>query len=105
MWWDSLDLIYTAGMYENENTYQLQDSSWNLANDYLIIDYSLPSAMNVTVRVYNYLGTEVLSSTKGRQSNGQYSLKLETSSLSAGIYMVKFERGNELIAKKIVVME
>ena len=27
---DSLDLIYTAGMYENENTYQLQDSSWNI---------------------------------------------------------------------------
>lgn len=61
--------------------------------------------MNVAVRIYNYLGTEVLSSTKGRQNNGQHSLKLETSSLSAGIYIVKFERGNEVIAKKIVVME
>lgn len=27
---DSLHLIYTSGSYENENTYQLQDSSWNI---------------------------------------------------------------------------
>ena len=27
---DSLDLNYTSGSYENENSYELQDSSWNI---------------------------------------------------------------------------
>ncbi len=27
---DSLELMYTAGQYENEHTYELQDSSWNI---------------------------------------------------------------------------
>lgn len=27
---DSLDLIYTANMYENENSYKLQDTAWNI---------------------------------------------------------------------------
>ena len=27
---DILELFYSAGIYENENTYQLQDSSWNI---------------------------------------------------------------------------
>ena len=27
---DSLAIIYTSGMYENENSYELQDSSWNI---------------------------------------------------------------------------
>ena len=27
---DTLQLFYTAGSYENENTYQLYDAAWNL---------------------------------------------------------------------------
>ncbi|MEI6124905.1 MAG: hypothetical protein WCQ95_14915, partial [Bacteroidota bacterium] len=27
---DSLNLVYTAGIYESENSYELQDSSWNM---------------------------------------------------------------------------
>jgi hypothetical protein len=27
---DSLELLYTAGQYENEHSYGLQDSSWNI---------------------------------------------------------------------------
>jgi hypothetical protein len=27
---DILELFYSAGIYENENTYQLQDSSWSI---------------------------------------------------------------------------
>ena len=27
---DTINLIYTAGMYEEENSYELQDASWNI---------------------------------------------------------------------------
>ncbi|OWY25721.1 T9SS C-terminal target domain-containing protein [Sphingobacteriales bacterium UPWRP_1] len=75
------------------------------ASSYLIIDYSLPSAMNVSVRLYNYLGTEVLSIPPITQSTGQHSLKLETKTLSSGIYILKLERGKDVISKIITVMK
>lgn len=77
----------------------------NPTNSYLIIDYSLPSAMNVAVRLYNYLGTEVLSIAPITQTTGQHSLKLETKTLSNGVYILKFERGKDVISKKIIVMK
>lgn len=75
----------------------------NPANDFFTVEYSLPSAMNVAARLYNYLGTQVLVSNKGIQSPGQHSLKLETSALPPGIYMLKFESGSELVSKKIII--
>jgi hypothetical protein len=74
------------------------------ASSYLIIDYSLPSAMNISVRLYNYLGTEVLSIPPITQSTGQHSLKLETKTLSSGVYILIFERGKDVISKKITVI-
>lgn len=77
----------------------------NPASSYFVIDYSLPSAMNVSVRLYNYLGTEVLSIPPLTQSTGQHSLEVETKSLSSGIYILRFERGKDIISKKIIVMQ
>ncbi len=76
----------------------------NPAISYFIIDYSLPSAMNVSVRLYNYLGSEVLSIPPIMQGTGQHSIKLETKALSDGVYILKFERGKDVIPKKITVM-
>ncbi len=77
----------------------------NPISSYLIIDYSLPSVMNVSARLYNNLGTEVLSIAPITQNTGQHSLKLETQSLSSGVYILKFERGKDIISKKIAVMK
>ncbi len=75
----------------------------NPANDYFTIDYSLPSSMNVTVRLYNYLGSEVVTIAQGTQSSGQHSLKLEATTLPTGIYILKLERGTDIISKKIII--
>ena len=77
----------------------------NPAKDYFNIDYYLPSTMKTTVRLYNFLGTEVLSTPTITQSMGQHSLALESKTLSNGIYFVIFERGKEIISRKIIVMK
>ena len=77
----------------------------NPTSSYIIIDYSLPSAMNVSVRLYNYLGSEVLSTPPIIQSAGQHSQKLETKALSNGIYILKFENGEDVISRKIIVQK
>ncbi len=75
----------------------------NPANDFFNVDYHLPKAMEVSIRLYNYTGEEVLSTTSETQSKGQHSLQFETKILAAGIYILKFERGTEVIARKIVI--
>jgi hypothetical protein len=76
----------------------------NPAKDYFMIDYSLPSQMNIDFRLYDYLGTEVLSNPQESKSSGQHSSKIETSNLSNGIYILKFKIGTTFISKKIVIL-
>ncbi len=77
----------------------------NPANDYFVIDYTLPSPMNVSVRLINYLGMEVLTLNKGTQNMGQHSLQFKTENLPPGIYLLKFEIGTDIISKKIIVVK
>ena len=75
----------------------------NPANDYFIIDYSLLSLANVSVRIYNYLGSEVIATIKGIQGAGKHSLKFETTNLSPGIYFLEFETEAFSASKKLVI--
>ena len=77
----------------------------NPAQDYFTIDYTLQSPTNVAVRLYNYLGTEVLSLPQTTKNTGHHALKLETVTLSPGIYVLKFDVGKSVISKKIVVLK
>jgi hypothetical protein len=77
----------------------------NPAQDYFTIDYTLQSPTNVCVRLYNYLGTEVLSLPQTLKNTGHHALKLETVTLSPGIYILKFDVGKSVISKKIVVLK
>ena len=77
----------------------------NPANDYFNIDYYLPSTMNVSARLYNYLGSEVLATIPETKSTGQHSLRLETKNLSNGVYILKIERGKDVISKKIIILK
>lgn len=77
----------------------------NPTNDYLMMDYELPSTQQVNIRIYNYTGSEVISIPQGTKSNGKHALKLNTATFSPGIYFVKFEIGAAVVLKKILVME
>ncbi len=75
----------------------------NPANDYFNVDYYLPSPMKMSICLYNYLGSEVLSTSPITQTTGQHSLKLETKTLSNGVYILKFYSGLDVLTKKIVI--
>ncbi|MFN5793748.1 MAG: T9SS type A sorting domain-containing protein, partial [Bacteroidota bacterium] len=59
----------------------------------------------VAIRLCSYLGTEVLSLPQTTKNTGHHALKLETASLSPGIYILKFDVGKSFISKKIVVVK
>ncbi len=77
----------------------------NPASTNFTIDYSLLSRQNVIISVFNFLGTEVLTSKKETQDAGQHSLQFETPNLSPGVYILKLKTGSISRNKKLVIVK
>ncbi|MHC1778414.1 MAG: T9SS type A sorting domain-containing protein [Lentimicrobium sp.] len=77
----------------------------NPAKDQLFVGYS--SNLNNTVKfsIYNQIGQVVYSTDVIARDNGNQILELNTSSWNPGIYMVRFENGNEVISRKVTIVK
>ena len=99
----SVDVINASAVgiseQSNVNTLTLSNRP-NPFNGSTIINYELPFDGNVSIEIYNYLGSRVKSLVSEQQLKGNHSLKLDAGSLPAGVYMatliVKSEN-NEMV--------
>lgn len=69
------------------------------------IDFILPQASKLTLRVYNLLGQEVKELANGRFSPGRHSIVLDASNLSSGIYFYRLQLENNVITKKLTLLK
>jgi len=79
----------------NENT-NLKNYSYNLFQNYpnpfnptTTISYSLPDNMNISLKVYNILGSETTTLYEGYQRAGIHKIQFNANNLNSGIYLVK----------------
>jgi hypothetical protein len=75
----------------------------NPANDNFTVEYYLSSATEVSMRLFNSLGQQVIQASKGIQSPGRYTFRFETDMLSPGVYILKIENGKEVWSEKIII--
>jgi hypothetical protein len=61
--------------------------------------------MDIAIRGLNAASSELRSLPQGSQGTGKHSLTMETATLPAGIYGMKFELGAEVLFRKVVVLE
>lgn len=76
----------------------------NPANDYMVVEYSIPSARNISYQILDFLGKEVSSGNQGIRNGGRHTFTLETSGLLKGIYLLKFVLGSDIITKKVMII-
>lgn len=69
------------------------------------IAYELPHSAEVTLEVYNVTGSSVFKVEKGLQSAGKYTLQLDGSNLTSGVYVVKLAAGNDIRVAKITLIK
>jgi len=88
-----------ARVYE----YALEQNYPNPFNPTTTIRYSLKETGKVSVRVYDVMGREVKVLVDGVQGAGEYSVVMDATGLSSGVYVYQLRAGGLLLTRKMVL--
>jgi hypothetical protein len=69
------------------------------------IQYSIPEASFVQLKVYDIIGNEVSTLVSEEQSAGSYRVDFDGQGLSSGIYFYKIQTGNYAETKKMNLLK
>ncbi|MDP3148150.1 MAG: T9SS type A sorting domain-containing protein [Ignavibacteria bacterium] len=87
------------------NLYMLSQNYPNPFNPTTMINYQLPIAGYVTLKVYDMLGVEVAVIVNEYKTQGYYNIKFDGSGLPNGIYLYRLLSGNFSLTKKFVLLK
>jgi hypothetical protein len=85
--------------------FKLSQNYPNPFNPMTTIEFSLPKAGNVTLKVYDALGKEVATLLDGFKTAQSYRVDFDASSLASGVYFYTLNTGNFSQTKKMVLMK
>jgi uncharacterized delta-60 repeat protein len=95
---DTLTVINQVTAIENDQgsislpeTYQLAQNYPNPFNPSTVISYQLPSAGQVTIKVYDFLGREVALLVNEFKAAGRYEAAFDGSNLASGVYLYSIQ--------------
>jgi hypothetical protein len=69
------------------------------------IAYSIPSAQNVSIKLYDVTGREVRTLVQAKQEPGRYRVGFETHGLSSGVYFYRLKAGSVVKERKLLLMK
>ena len=95
----------TNGNTNIPSEFKLEQNYPNPFNPVTTINYSLPNASNVSIKIYDMLGNEVMNVVNEFRQAGNYSASVDASSLASGVYFYKMEAGSYTDAKKMILVK
>lgn len=99
-----------TGIKKNENQslpsdYSLSQNYPNPFNPTTEINFSIPTAGNTTLAIYNVLGQKVRTLVSEKMSAGSYTYQFDASNLSSGVYFYKLSSNNYSSIKKMMLLK
>jgi hypothetical protein len=85
--------------------FALEQNYPNPFNPTTTINYSIPEAGNVELKVYDVLGNEVADLVNQEMAPGNYSANFDASSLASGIYIYRLQTGSLIQTRKMILMK
>lgn len=85
--------------------FQLDQNYPNPFNPSTVINFSIPKAGNVTLKVYNAVGQEVATLVDGYKDVSNYKVTFDASKLASGIYFYSLNAGNFTQTKKMMLVK
>ena len=103
--WNTCNVCGGVGIKKNSaDAYALSISPNPSFNGITKISYSLASNENVSVKVYNVLGSEVIALVNENQATGAHSINWNNSAVNKGVYFVTIKTGSFEKTVRVVVM-
>jgi arabinogalactan endo-1,4-beta-galactosidase len=88
-------ISYSFNLYQNYP---------NPFNPKTLINYSIPQADFVSLKVYDILGDEVVTLVNEYKTAGNYSIEFNGNNLSSGVFFYRIKTGNFFDTKKLILM-
>ena len=85
--------------------YTLYQNYPNPFNPKTTIRYQLPRESEISIKVYDILGAEVLKLLNEKKKPGIFEIECDAQSLSSGIYFYRLQAGSYVETKKMVLMK
>jgi hypothetical protein len=92
----------SAGVVE---AYALSQNYPNPFNPTTNINYQLPHAGLVTIKMFDVLGREVMTVVNGVQEAGKHIVQIDGSHISSGMYFYRLESGSFTSVKKMMLLK
>jgi len=93
------------GRVETPNFFVLSQNYPNPFNPTTVINYQVPVAGHVSVKVYDLLGREVMTLVNERKSAGSYQVLFDAHLLPSGVYFYSLESGSFKATKKMELLK
>lgn len=85
--------------------FELVQNYPNPFNPTTTIEYALPKAGQVSLKIYNVIGQEIASLVDGFQSAGSYSLSYDASGTPSGVYFYKLTHAEGSLTRKMLLVK
>ncbi len=90
---------------EVPSSFSLSQNYPNPFNPSTTIRYSIPQAANVSVKIYDMLGNEVMTVVNEHQNAGTYAGTVDASNLASGVYFYTIKAGSFTDTKKMMLIK
>jgi hypothetical protein len=87
------------------NSYSLSNNYPNPFNPSTKITYSIPERENVSLKVFDLLGSEVVELVKGEIETGTYDINFNASNLPSGVYFYRLQAGSFVQTRKMILLK
>ena len=102
----------TSGLVSNNNEVSIIPDEFKLSQNYpnpfnpsTSINYSIPTASNVKITIYDALGKNVNELVNKSQVSGNYSVVWNAANMPSGVYIYKIEAGSFSETKKMILIK
>ncbi|MBX7045378.1 MAG: T9SS type A sorting domain-containing protein [Ignavibacteria bacterium] len=85
--------------------YSLEQNYPNPFNPTTTINFSLPKSSDVSLKIYDALGNEVMNIVNEYKEAGTHSVLLNASNLTSGVYFYKLQAGDFISTKKLTLIK
>lgn len=86
-------------------SFELSQNYPNPFNPLTVINYSLPGAAYVTLKIYDLLGKEAASIVNEYKSSGRYSVQFDASNLPSGTYIYELRANDFIKTSKMMLLK